>query len=285
MPTLTVVGPIFFEVFVPPAGVRAAPGEERYVDRIPVGLGGALNGASVARALGLDVTLVHPEGDGLLDAAGRWALSRLGIRSVSWPARDDPFLSLVFSDATDRSFVSHGDDEAIGRCPALPAGDWVHVGGVKEAFAIPDRVADVRARGAKVCVTGCWSPADLDALGAERLRRWDLLVLNRKEAERAVGDAANAPERLAAVAGSVVVTDGDRGAFGRLDGQAVRAPAVPAAVVDLTGAGDGFTAGLIAALTRGMGPADALAFANRVAARVIGIHGGVVMDPSLLAGV
>jgi sugar/nucleoside kinase (ribokinase family) len=284
MPTLTVVGPVFFEVFVPPADVRATPGEERYVERIPVGLGGALNAASVARALGLDVTLVHPAGEGLLDAAARWALDRMGIRSVPWPARDDPYLSLVFSDANDRGFLSHGDHEALSRCPQIPAADWVHVGGIKEAYAVPDRVAEVRANGAKVCVTGCWSPPDLDRLAAETERRWDLLVLNRKEAERVARYADMALTRLSAAATSVVITDGDRGAFGMLEGTGVRAPAEAVPVTDLTGAGDAFSAGLITALTRGLRGNDAIAFANCVASRVIGIHGGVVMDPGILAG-
>lgn len=285
MATLTVVGPIFFEVFLPPPEVRSAPGEERYVDRIPVGLGGALNAASVARALGMEVTLVHPAGQGLLDAAARWALDRLGIRSLPWPARDDPYLSLVFSDPQDRGFVSHGDHEALSRCPEIPLADWVHVGGIKEAYAVPDRVAEVRARGARVCVTGCWSPPDLDRLGAETVLRWDLLILNRKEAERATGTVDGAPARLAVAARSVLVTDGERGAFGILEGQAVRVAAAPGTVVDLTGAGDAFSAGLVAALSRGLRGNDAVGFANRVAGRVIGLHGGVVMDPRVLAGV
>ena len=285
LPDLTVVGPAFFEVFVPPPDARPVPGEERYVDRIPVGLGGALNAASVAAALGLSVTFMHPAGDGLLDAAVRWAVGRLGVREVTWPARPDPFVSLVFSDSVDRAFLSHGDFDAMNRCPEIPLARWVHMGGIKEAFAVPLRVAAVRAAGARVCACACWSPDDLRRLAAATDRPLDLLVLNRHEAEAAAGDADLAPERLQGAAADIVVTDGERGAFGVLGGDRVHADAAPARMVDPTGAGDAFSAGLVAGLIRGLAPADALGFACRVAARVIGIQGGVVMDPAVLAGV
>ncbi|MBM4397499.1 MAG: hypothetical protein FJ087_17660, partial [Deltaproteobacteria bacterium] len=186
MGSLAVVGPVFLEVFVP--DVRHSPGEERYVARIPVALGGALNPASVAAALGMDVRLLHPAGDGLLDAAIRAAVRRLGIVSATWPSRDDPFVSLVFSDPSDRGFVSHGDMGCFGRCPPIPAADWVYVGGISEAYALAERVAGARAAGARVATTGCWSPDDLARLRFETAPRWDLLVLNRREAGIAMGD-------------------------------------------------------------------------------------------------
>jgi sugar/nucleoside kinase (ribokinase family) len=285
VPSLTVVGPVFFEVFLPPDDVRARPGEERYVERIPVALGGSLNPASVAAALGADVTLLYPAGDGILDAAVAAAVARMGIRAVTWPSRPDPFLSLVHAFDGDRGFVSHGDMDALARCPAIPVADWAYVGGVKEAFAVPDRVAEVRAKGARVAVTGCWSPPDLARLASVRGRPWDLLVLNRREAEAAAGDADAAPGRLAGCAPDVVVTDGAAGAFGRVGGEDARSDGVAAEVVDLTGAGDAFAAAMVVAAMRGLAPADRLAFACRVASRVVGIHGGTVMDGGIFAGI
>lgn len=284
-PRLTVVGPVFFEVFLPPLDPRPAPGEERYVPSIPTGFGGSLNPASVAAALGCDVTLVHPAGGGASDLAAAALMARLGIRSVAWPSRPDPFLSLVFSDGGDRAFLSAGDDACLAGCPALPPAPWVHVGGVKEAYRIPARVADARAAGARVAVTACWSAPDLASLGAQSGRPFDLLLLNRREAEVATGaPAEEAPERLQGAAADVVVTDGDRGAFGVMGGVPVRVAAVPATVVDLTGAGDAFAAGLVTGLLRGLPPPAALDLAARVAARIVGLRGGTVHDPSLLAG-
>lgn len=283
-PRLTVVGPIFFEVFLPPLDHLPAPGEELYVDAIPTGFGGEMNAASVAAALGVDVTLVHPSGGGMVDLAAAALMQRLGIRSVPWPSRPDPFLSLVLSDGRDRAFLSAGDHACLAAMPAIPPSPWVHAGGVKEAYTVPHRVVEVRARGAKVAVTGCWSPPHLQMLGRERSRPFDLVFLNRREAEAATGGPAeSAPERLQGAAADVVITDGADGAFGVIDGCPVRVPAIPVPVVDLTGAGDAFATGLLVGLMRGMPPAEALAFGAKVASRIVGIRGGTVADPSLLA--
>jgi sugar/nucleoside kinase (ribokinase family) len=283
-PRLTVVGPIFFEVFLPVLDPLPAPGEERYVDSIPTGFGGEMNAASVAAALGVDVTLVHPSGGGMVDLAAEALMHRLGIRSVSWPSRPDPFLSLVFSDGHDRAFLSAGDHACLDHVPEIPVAPWVHVGGVKEAYTVPGRVAEVRAKGAKIAVSGCWSAPHLDLLGRERGQPFDLLVVNRREAEVATGLCAeDAVARLTGASVDVVVTDGPLGAFGILDGAAVRVPALPVPVVDLTGAGDSFITGLIVARLRGMSAPDALTFAAVVASRIVGIRGGTVIDPSLLA--
>ncbi len=283
-PRLTVVGPVFFEVFLPALEPLPAPGQERYVDAIPTGFGGEMNAASVAAALGIDVTLVHPSGGGMVDLAAEALMLRLGIRSVTWPSRPDPFLSLVLSDGSDRSFISAGDHACLDHVPEIPVAPWVLVGGVKEAYTVPGRVAEVRAKGARIAVSGCWSAPHLELLGRERTQPFDLLVLNRNEAEVATGlPAEDAVARLAGASVDVVVTDGPRGAFGILDGAAVQVEALPVPVLDLTGAGDSFLTGLLVARLRGMASNDMLAFAARVASRIVGIRGGTVVDPSLLA--
>jgi sugar/nucleoside kinase (ribokinase family) len=284
-PRLTVVGPIFFEVFLPGRDPWPPPGEERYVRAIPTGFGGAINAASVAAALGIRVTLVHPFGGGPSEEAARGLLKRLGVREVLWPSRPDPFVTLVIP-GEDRSFLSAGDDECLGACPRIPPAPWVLVGGVKEALRNLDRVREVRARGARVCTTGCWSLPDLDRLGTLTDSPFDLLVLNRREAERATGRSGrDAVETLLErAAREVVVTDGSAGARGFLEGRWVEAGAVPVPVLDPTGAGDAFTAALLAGRLRGRGAEGAMGLAAQVAARVVGIRGGCVTDPSLLAG-
>ena len=86
---LVVVGMAYFEVFVPPH-VRPTPGEEIFVDGMVLALGGALNTASVAAALGLKVTLCLPMGEGLVDQAVRLLAQRLGITLMPLPAPDNP---------------------------------------------------------------------------------------------------------------------------------------------------------------------------------------------------
>jgi sugar/nucleoside kinase (ribokinase family) len=279
---LVVVGPVFFEVFVPEVP-RPAAGEERYVERIPIGLGGALNPASVASALGVSVTLMHPAGEGFLDHAIDRAVARMGIRSVTWPSSGEPFLSLVFSDSNDRAFLSSGDYGSIPDCPVVPRATWVHVGGIREALALPHRVREARAEGAFIAVSGCWCAESLDRLAGIRDTPWDLLVLNRKEAERAAGDPRRAPELLAGAARDIVVTDGANGSWGRFQGQRLEMTAEPTKVLDPTGAGDAFMAGLVVSRIRGMDALSGLAFAHKVAGRILGIRGGVVHDPGILS--
>jgi ribokinase len=286
MTDLMVVGMAYFEVFVPPHR-PVAPGEELFVDGMQLALGGALNTASVAAALGLKVTLCVPMGHGIVDQAIELLAARLGITLAPIPTRDNPAISLVFSDASDRSFVSTADLAALAGIERLPSARWIHVPGLEEASRLAAPLALARNEGARISVSGSWSAAQLEQLsqtGDRAAPLWDLLILNEKEALAACGDIARAPELLAGAARSVLVTLGPKGAFGVLDGaplQSLAAP-LPASVLDPTGAGDAFCGGLIAALLQGATPAQALRHASRSAARILGQTGGVVNDAAIM---
>lgn len=282
MTDLVVVGMAYFEVFVPPH-VRPAPGEELFVDGIQLALGGALNTATVAAALGLRVTLCVPMGHGIVDQAVELLAQRLGITLEPFAARDNPAISLVFSDAHDRSFVSTAELDVLATVKRLPPGAWVHVPGLEEADRLEGPLAQARREGARISVSASWSPRQLSRLAGRKGRAWDLLVLNEKEALAACGDVAAAPGCLDAAAQSVLVTLGASGAFGVLDGAAVRVPAAAALVVDPTGAGDAFCGGVLAGLVRGAAPEAALRLGNRAAARILNQTGGLVTDPKIMA--
>lgn len=105
-----------------------------------------------------------------------------------------------------------------------------------------------------------------DTIGA------DLCIGNEEELALLAG--GDGPEGLVGHYGAVVVTRGPQGATwwdrsGRQD-----VAAVPAAVVDTTGAGDAFTAGLLAAWIAGMPPAAALGAGAAAAAECVGQPGG-----------
>lgn len=282
MSDLVVVGMAYLEVFVPPHA-RPAAGEERFVEGIRLGMGGAFNTASVAAALGLGVTLCAPLGAGIADLAAVALARRLGITLAALPARDDAAISLVFSEPGERSFLSAADFDALAAVETLPAGAWVHVPGLEEAARLAAPLARARAGGARVAVSASWSPRQLALLAQQSGQPWDLLVLNEKEAQAACGEAAAAPRLLAGAAHAVIVTLGAGGAFGRLGGQAVRVAAVATEARDATGAGDAFCAGLLAALSRGAAPEPALRLASRVAARILKQRGGLLDDPALMA--
>lgn len=274
-PDLVVVGMAYFEVFVPPH-VRPSPGEEVFVDGMTLTLGGALNTASVAAALGLNVTLCLPMGEGLVDQAVKVLAQRLGITLMPLPAPDNPAISLVFSDAQDRAFVSTAALDTLRTVKRLPASTWVHVPGLEEAARLATPLAQARQQGAHISVSGSWSPHQLQRLATRHGRPWDLLVLNEKEAQAACGGAQNAPANLSAAADSVLVTRGSHGVTGTLNGTRVQAPSAPVTVRDATGAGDAFCAGVIAGLVRGMPPLAAVQLGTHAAALVLQQTGGLV---------
>ena len=282
-PRLCVVGYIFFEVFLPLDHPPPEQGEEIFVEDIPIGLGGALNTASVAKALGLEVTLLHPNGGGLTDIAASHTVKQLGIREQTWKTVPDPAISLVISTQQDRSFISKVDRKAMLGCPRFPGADWVHVGGLNEARDLTEQIATAREAGVKVSVSGCWSPEELARLSTVETRQWDLLILNEKEARTATGQVETAPLLLQNVAENIIVTLGSGGACGWLGGEQVRVEAPKLSPLDCTGAGDGFCAGLISALLRGLTGENALRIAVGSASVMLGIRGGVAMDRNTIS--
>jgi sugar/nucleoside kinase (ribokinase family) len=125
------------------------------------------------------------------------------------------------------------------------------------------------------------SAAPLAGAGVEAVLGWlaeaDLLLPNRDEAQVLTGEADPGAAALALAARTgareVVVTCGAEGAVWTDGSRVVRAPAAPASVVDTTGAGDAFAAGLLAARREGLGPEAALGRAAGVAARALGRAG------------
>jgi sugar/nucleoside kinase (ribokinase family) len=282
MSELLVVGMCYLDVLVPRTA-PPPPGEELFVDAIELSFGGAANTASVAAALGLQVTLCAPAGCGIADLALRALAERLGIALDALPSSDDPAISLVFADARERTFVSAADFSALERLKHLPEAPWIHVPGLEEAARLAGPLARARAAGSRVAVSGSWQPGRLAQLAWQPEVLWDLLVLNDKEAEAACGDVAQAPRMLAACARSVVVTLGAAGAFGVFDGAPVRVAARAVEVLDPTGAGDAFCAGLLAALMRGLAPAAALRFGASAASHLLQQAGGLLQDPLRIA--
>ena len=103
-----------------------------------------------------------------------------------------------------------------------------------------------------------------------------LLLPNADEARVLTGEAD--PERAALAlarrhAGEAVVKLGAAGALWSDGERVLRAPAAAVEVVDTTGAGDTFAAGLLAARAAGADPAEQLAAGCALAARAAGVRG------------
>jgi fructokinase len=129
------------------------------------------------------------------------------------------------------------------------------------AQAARELIARARRAG---CLVSCdpnlrlnfWpDPEPLRALTAELLPQVDLLKLAEDEVEFCTGvrDPREASQAMAQQGvGLCVVTRGERGAIGWRGGKVFEVAAPQVEVVDLTGAGDGFDAGLLARLSAGM---------------------------------
>jgi len=132
------------------------------------------------------------------------------------------------------------------------------------------------ARGISVSV----DPSSAALLSPEFLDHADgagLLLPNVEEARilSAEHDPERAARALAARFGEVVVTLGAEGALWTDGTESAHCDAVPVeAVVDSTGAGDAFAAGLLAARLAGAAPDEALKAATQLAARAVTQPGG-----------
>jgi fructokinase len=260
--------------------------------------------------LGLRVAFLGVVGD---DPFGRFLARRLeeeGVERALRLARERPtgLWFVALDERGERTFFSPNARFSADKllAPAdldralLARARWLHVG--TSAHVLPEgraalraAVAAARERGVRVSFDPnvrlhLWDDvAPLRALCADVIPSCALVKLADDEAELCTGerDPARAAAALADAGVEIAcVTLGAGGALVRRGAEVLRVPAEAVEVVDTTGAGDAFVAGLLAALARGgAGPlaeADlsrAVRFANRVAARVVARVGAVAGLP------
>lgn len=259
-PRVVVVGDLAVDVLVEPRA-PAVPGAD-VPARIRMRAGGAgANTAAWLAHLGADVTLVARVGD---DPAGRAAdddLRTAGIRPALAVDPDHPTCTVVVlladSDRTMLSDRGAAAQLAPTDLPALDGADHLHLSG----YVLLDPVSRAagqaaltaaRAAGLSTSVDPQVAPA-LDPALADDVRGVDLLLPNAAELAALGGAGA-----LQDVVGAVAATDGPRGArwTDRHGTWSVEPP--PTEVVDPTGAGDAFDAGVLVAWLTGSDPAAAL---------------------------
>jgi ribokinase len=245
------------------------------------GGGGGANTAAWLAAAGAGVALVGRVGD---DALGRGALDELRRTGVSL------FVTVDHLKATGTCVVVVGPDgersmlpDAGANASLVPAdlpdavfrtGAHLHLSGYTllnggSLLAGLAALDLARLRSMTVSVDPA-SSGPLSDLGVDRFLGWidgaDLILANESEACVLGGtdDALAAGYGLTERYANVIVKLGREGAaWFQRDAAPVRSPAVAVSVVDTTGAGDAFAAGLLVSWHRGADPATALAEANR----------------------
>lgn len=285
--SITVIGNVNVDLVVWPAESVPPPGTEWSVERIEMRVGGAAGITALAlAALGSPPRLVGCVGD---DPLGRVLVEELaGIRkdiaavsgaptgvSVAFeaPGRDRSFLiSLGCLTAFQAAMIP---PDALSSAFVLVCGYFTQPG--FRGPAVLSVLRQAAERGGSTLLDTGWDPAGWPAETKEEVRSLlpsvDVFLPNEVESHMLTGEedpgaAARALHELSG--GWAVVKLGAEGCVAAgPGGRELRVPAPSVEVVDTTGAGDAYNAGLIHARSRRLDWEGALAFATRVASTVV----------------
>jgi sugar/nucleoside kinase (ribokinase family) len=287
--SIAVVGNINVDLLASPVADLPPPGTERPIHRIDLRVGGAaaVTGAALAR-LGRAPLVAGCVGNDVLGEVALEDVRRYGVEtshvvrleaatgvSIAFeaPGRDRSFVIALGSLASfDASMVP---PEALAAERVLLCG-YFNLPALR-GNATRDLLAAVRAGGGTTLLDTGWDHEGWPTTTLRELRSLlplvDVFLPNEGEASRLSGEAdpaAAAAVLTRASGGWTVVKLGAAGAAAvAADGRSrgVAAPAVE--VVDTTGAGDAFNAGLLDAMAAGADPAEALDHAVLVASTVV----------------
>ncbi|MCU0657259.1 MAG: PfkB family carbohydrate kinase [Polyangiaceae bacterium] len=299
---ILLLGDLLLDLFALPLG-STVDGASSFAPR----QGGAVaNVAAALACLGVPCRLLAGVGR---DAHGRRLLRELQAVGVDTSgvlpcpgATGVVFLQV--DEAGERSFAGHsgGAEKALSRQAIEEAlGDplqgirWFHTGsGVLEGGPLEEAgrwlVEEARGRGVPVSVDlnirrHKWSSRERMGEAARWLGERSAVLRASEEDLAALGLPAELDALASLGPGAVaVLTRGARGAEARVGGETLRQGASPARVLETTGAGDAFTAGLLSVVASRSGPGawgEALRAASEAAARAVegcgateGLRGG-----------
>jgi ribokinase len=282
---VVVVGDVATDVVAVLDGA-AAPGSDRPASIRTRGGGAGANVAVHLAQLGVPVVLAGCVGD---DPAGAGLVAELRTAGVGLRLRTVPgaatgtIVSLVEPGGQRSMLADRGANLALrpDDLPTPSAGGHVHLSGYTLLDPGPRQAGlAALAAAADAGATVSVDPASTGPLTRYGVDRWladtagaHLLLPNADEARLLTGcaTAAAAARALAARHRIVAVSLGVEGALWASGEVLVHRPAHPTTVVDTTGAGDAFAAGLLAAWLRepGIDPADALDAGLARAAEVV----------------
>jgi sugar/nucleoside kinase (ribokinase family) len=258
------------------------------------GGGSAANTACWLASLGRPVALVGVVGD---DRAGTDRLAELTDAGVGVAVRSHPGARtgsvVVLSHGTDRTMLcDRGANTALSTVDvdaaldAYPDARHLHLsgyalfdGGSRDAARYA--LGEAARRGLTTSVDAA-STGPLSRVGADPFLTWvhrsDLLLANLAEARTLTshdGPPVELAQALAEHAPHVVVKLAEQGAVWTVKyAEPVVVPAEPATVVDPTGAGDAFAAGLLDAWLSGADPVGSLRAGTRLGAAAVAVTGG-----------
>ena len=279
------VGDMVADIFASPLSWLPEPGELVLSDRIAVFPGGnALNTAIALRRLGENVAVAGSIGD---DSLGRLLLDQMqaqgldvrGVRQESGGRTAATFI--VRLEGEDRRFIhslgvaatfsgEHVSPELVPDNGIMLVGGYLKLGAWNDAV-LADLMRHARRRDCRVVFNICI--AQDSGVDPRRclslLEHVDVFVPNEDEARILTGETQPALQAKAlrrAGVGVVVITRGRQGLFADDGEHTIEMGIFRVPVVDPSGCGDCFTAGLIASLMRDWDTIRSLKFASAVGA-------------------
>lgn len=279
------IGDMVADIFAAPVPRLPEPGEMLPTDRVAVFPGGnALNTAVALRRLGAQVAIVGSVGH---DALGDLLLAQLeatglDLRGVRREQGASTAATVIYrAEGEDRRYIHAlgasgdftGEDIPEG---LVPRNGVVFIGGYLKLAHWSDRalVATLQRARQRNCqvVLNVSIPREGDVdLGRcmRLLPRVDVFVPNQDEAHLLTGEMMpGAQTRALREAGTnwVIITRGERGLYADDGSRVIDMGAFSVPLVDPSGCGDCFTAGLIMGLLQRWDPLETLKFASGVGA-------------------
>jgi sugar/nucleoside kinase (ribokinase family) len=279
-------GLVFLDIVFTGLDSPPVPGTEIWAKGLGSGPGGIANFAVALQRLGLTTSLAAAFGADLPGDLCRQVLADAGVdlsRSRRFEDWTTP-VTVAVPYPGDRALITYGDppplsqDDLVGEPPASRAA-LVHLAPDSGAW-----IERAQAAGSLVFADVGWDPSQQwvpDEL--EHLRCCHAFLPNADEAMgyTRTSTPAAALSRLADLVPLAVVTCGADGAIAvdGTTGESASAPGLAVDVVDTTGAGDVFGAGLAAATLAGWPLAERLRFAVLTSALSLRRPGGAMAAP------
>lgn len=251
-------------------------------------LGGcAYNVEYIMRLLGASHTFISPVGGGTYGDYVAKQLKSMGVPvAVRIPEKENGCCYCLVEASGERTFMSyHGVEYTFQKYWMEPYNpdnySYVYVSGLEIEEETGINLIEYLEKYPQLEV--CYAPGPRGYLIEEgkRQRMMELHpILHINESEACVlGAAANYAEGAANLQelthNTVIVTLGSKGSYClEKDGSSFLVPSVPAGhIADTIGAGDSHIGAILACLVKDMTLRDAVAYANKVAAAVVEVHG------------
>ena len=251
-------------------------------------LGGcAYNVANIVRLLGTPCTHISPVGRGMYGDYVAKCLAEVGVPvTVHVPDQENGCCYCLVEDTGERTFMSyHGVEYAFAKewMATYNADDFglTYVCGIEVEEPTGINIVEYLEEHPNLQIFFAPGPR-LKHIAQEKIDRilalHPILHINELEAMTMSGKDTieAAADHLHSITGnSVIITLGEQGTYCKeADGTTYLIPSIPVKhVVDTIGAGDSHAGTTISCLTKGMSLRDSVAYANKVAAAIVGVKG------------